>query len=42
MQLYALYLGFMAVNGVTEAFLHSRSNKGILQKVQKLMFVNSV
>lgn len=42
LSLYCIYVMFMAVNGITEAFVHATSNAQQLQKYNYLMIVFSI
>lgn len=42
MKAYCVYLMFMALNGMSEAFAYGIANKEVLQKLKGLLFFNSV
>lgn len=42
MRAYCLYTCFMAINGVSEAYIYAKADKGTLRKLQITLFLTSM
>ena len=42
MRAYCLYTCFMAINGVSEAYIYAKADKGTLRKLQITLFLTSL